>query len=204
MIGLIVGLIVLSAIIYTFLSTMKSSKEIVNSARLNREVSVMTDLLTGELRRAGYYPVQAVLAGSDYGYGSGQSDFYFNEANNCVLISYYDDAIASVAKRGFRFVDSSSSLNYGTVSSLDDSGCTSLNTPIHDSNNISVSDAQLDLVCIDVATQSAASEAQCSLPTVTNTYSRAVSLAFNVSVVNDSTWTTEIKEFVKLPNDLSP
>lgn len=200
MIGMLVGLIVLSAVVYTFITTLRSSKDIANSARLNREVSLVVDLLTGELRRTGYYPVQLVLAGSDYGYGAGQADIYVSNDNSCVLLSYYDDSVSSVAQRGFRF--DSGALKYGTVGSLVSSACGSLNAPLHDPS-VTAFSGSFDLVCTDVSTQSVVSDAQCMSGTVTETYSRAVSLAVNASIVGD-VWSSVLSEYVKLPNDISP
>ena len=54
MVGLLVGLIVLSAVLYTFIVTLQSSKDIRNSSVLNTETSIVNDLIAGEIRRIGY------------------------------------------------------------------------------------------------------------------------------------------------------
>lgn len=206
MIGLLVGLIVLSAVIYTFLSTLRSGKDIVNSSRLNRESSVLADLITGELRRTGYYPVSLVVSGADVGFGAGRSDFFMNQDTgaNCIAFSYYDDRIASVADRAFYWSDADKTVRYGDISGFSSAACSSLTSQLNDGNKIAVENFSADLICIDVTNQSTVSGAECMSATAAGTYSRAVSLSMNMLVVGDETWSTTLNEFVKLPNDLSP
>lgn len=200
MIGLLVGLIVLSAVIYTFLSTLRSSKDIVNSARLNKESSTLGDLISGELRRTGYYPVSLVVSGSDIGFGAGRQDLYVSP--NCVAFSYYDDRIASVADRGF-YWNGSNAISYGSVAALTSTACAALSDNLNDPNKVAVDAFNAELICIETSTQLAASSSECMAATASGTYSRAVSLAVDMSIVDDD-WTTTLNEYVKLPNDLSP
>ena len=200
MIGMLVGLIVLSAVGYSFLSTLRSSKDIVNSARLNRDTSVLTDVVVGELRRTGYYPVSSSLAGFDSGFGTTEPDLLIS--GSCVLYAYYDDGSASVARRGFSFVDPA--LNFGSVSSLTSSACASLTTPLNDVGAVRVSDFNVAInVCSDSAGNTV-SAALCQSSNVSKTYLRSISVDIDLENANDDTWQTRIREVVKLPNDLSP
>lgn len=55
MIGLVVGLIVLSGIGYAYIVTFKSSRDIIYSARLNQELAAVTSIIVGDIRRAGHW-----------------------------------------------------------------------------------------------------------------------------------------------------
>ena len=203
MIGLLVGLIVLSAVIYTFLSTLRSSRDITNSARINREMSVLVDTVVGELRRTGYYPVALAYAGSPSEYGVSRADLKFTDGDSCIVLGYYDDSAASAAyaTRGFKLV--SSAMHFGTDSALD---CSSnlLWSPITDTESIEVTSFDIDLVCTNVETGNPASTSACTASTTSETYSRAVSLALSMQSAADNDWKISITEFVKIQNDLAP
>ena len=88
MIGLLVGLIVLSGVIYIFLVTLRSSTDVLNSTRLNQEVATLSDLVTGEIRRAGYWNAQASGAGGVSPYND-STEFALNiPETSCILFSY--------------------------------------------------------------------------------------------------------------------
>lgn len=208
MIGLIVGLIVLSAVIYTFLGTLSSSRDIVNSARLNREVSGLVDLVVGELRRTGYYPVQLALNGTPSEFGVSRQDLSFGlvsgATSSCVLYSYFDDSVASGAyvNRGFRLLNGD--FAFGEDNSLSCTASAGWSSMV---NNLQVQiDAfDMELICRDGA-GATASSAQCTATTATGTFSRAVSMALESSVpsvTGTPVWRSEIYEYVKLPNDLA-
>lgn len=204
MIGLLVGLIVLSAVGYTFLSTLRSSKDILNSARLNRDASIITDLIVGELRRTGYYPVSLSLSGSDSGFGTGEQDLFVSGDNECVLYAYYDDGVASVARRGFHWDPASFELDFGTVSSITSSACATLTASLNDPTSVKVKDFDVTIdVCSD-AGGNAVSTALCQGSNATTTYSRSLAIDIIFENANDGEWESNIEEIVKLPNDLSP
>ena len=54
MVGMIVGLIVLSAIIYIFIVSIRSSRDVYRGAVVNNETAFLSDFVTGEIRRIGY------------------------------------------------------------------------------------------------------------------------------------------------------
>jgi len=205
MIGMLVGLIVLSAVIYAFLSSLRSSKDILNSARLNREASVITDMITGEIRRAGYFPPDLVVSGADIGFGDGTADFFLDPSEPCVLVSYYDDLSSNVVRRGFRYSSDSKSILYGEPPSIVSGSCSSLTTAINDTNFISIDNFEMSLNCVDVSNPaSSADSSNCMAASVNGVFSRAVSLAIGMSIPTDPIWETSIDEYVKLQNDLSP
>jgi len=198
MIGMLVGLIVLSAVVYAFISTLSSSRDILNSARLNREVSSLTDILVGELRRTGYFPVSVAYSGTNSGFGSVVTDLYV--ASDCILYGYYDDSIASTAYRGFYFDLANKRLMFGLVASTDSSLCTTLPNQLS-SEQISVNTFTADLECTDLNTMTVVSDAACSALPAVSKYSRAISVTLGFNVASDTNSGLIVDEFVKLPND---
>ena len=205
MIGLLVGLIVLSAVIYTFLGTLRSSRDITNSARINREMSVLVDTVVGELRRTGYYPVALAYAGSPSEYGVSRADLKFTDGDSCIVLGYYDDSAASAAyaTRGFKYVSSALTMYFGSDSAL---SCSSnlLWSPITDVESIEVTSFDIDLVCTNVETGNPASTSACTASSTSEIYSRAVSLALSMQSATDNDWKISTTEFVKIQNDLAP
>ncbi len=63
MIALVLGLIVLSATIGIYVSTVKGSTDTINSARLNHDLESVMSLMVNDLRRAGYWG--GAIAGAD-------------------------------------------------------------------------------------------------------------------------------------------
>lgn len=149
MIGLLVGLIVLSAVIYAFLATLRSSKDLINSTRLNMEMSVLAGTITGELRRSGYWPVSS---GTPSPYGASSSDLvlYPSATNaNCAIYSYFNDAGPASGAR----VDRGFALVGGTIlSGVASTGATSCVTtgwePLHSSGLVSIS--AFSITCFDL------------------------------------------------------
>lgn len=54
MIGIVIGLIVLSGALYVYLQIFKASQSVMASTKLNREFGVLVDTVSGEIRRHGY------------------------------------------------------------------------------------------------------------------------------------------------------
>ena len=54
MIGMAVGLIVLSGALFLYLQIFNVSKTTLASTQLNRELSILLDTMSGEIRRHGY------------------------------------------------------------------------------------------------------------------------------------------------------
>lgn len=103
MIALVLGLIVLSATIGIYVSTVKGSTDTINSARLNHDLESVMALMTNDIRRAGYWG--GAIAGAD----SRTNSFTANTTNiqlrnlaapttavttgtgNCILYTYDAD-----------------------------------------------------------------------------------------------------------------
>lgn len=203
MVGLLIGLIVLSAVIYTFLSTLRSSRDITNSARINREMSVLMDMIVGELRRTGYYPVALAYSGTPSEYGVTRPDLTFTDGESCIVFGYYDDSTASAgyATRGFKL--DSNAIYFGDGSGLD-CGSTLLWSPITSVDTVEVTSLDIDLICTNVESGSPASTSACTVATASEKYSRAISIALTMQSTTDNAWKVSTSNFVKIQNDLAP
>jgi len=105
MIGLLIGLIVLSAVIYSFLTTLRSSRDVINSSLLNNEVMAVLDLMSGEFRRIGYNSDSSTEPPA--GYFKITSGGAESSTGNCILY-IYDRAsvgVSTATYSGFRLDD---------------------------------------------------------------------------------------------------
>lgn len=210
MIGMIVGLIVLSAVGYAFISSIRSAKDVLNSVKLNTEVSLVTDIITGELRRTGYWPITG-SGDSDYG-TSGEDDLVLypgGSSASCVQYSYFNDSQSPIGKTyrafgwvsgalGSYLVTSSSSSSFPDCSGIDSSW-----TEFTDPDVLNIENFDLSLSCTEVAGSTAAST-YCSVAGGSNSIlSRVVTVSMAVSMVRDSAWKSSVEEQVKLQNDLT-
>lgn len=204
MIGMLVGLIVLSAVVYAFLATLRSSANILNSTRLNSEISVVTDLITGQLRRTGYWPVSGAGASP---YGSSIQDL--RVSNDCIVYSYYNDAVSPA---GISFHGIATEVGGGALlqqsSTSDSLSCTdrsSWNT-VTDPNAISLSKFSVSAALSNYCTviTGAVSGATC-FPDGSGNTILARKLVIEIEAVspNDSSWRARTELQVSLPNNIS-
>jgi len=84
MIALMLGLIVIGGTISIYISTIRSSTDITNSARLNYDLDSAMQLMVNDIRRAGYWG--GAIAGSD------AETNPFTQGNANIQISNYTDA----------------------------------------------------------------------------------------------------------------
>lgn len=131
MIALVLGLIVLSATIGIYVSTVKGSTDTINSARLNHDLESVMSLMVNDLRRAGYWG--GAIAGAD----STANPFTSETTNvtniqlrnlaapttalaagasgNCILYTYDADGVGGVAANeyyGFRLNGSTINIRF--------------------------------------------------------------------------------------------
>jgi len=205
MIGLVVGLIVLSAVGYVFITSLKSSKDVLNSYRLNQEVGLLSDLITGELRRTGYWPISGAGA-SVYG---AQHDLQFvsDTDSACILYSYYDDSdfAAGQIVRGFRFDEASGLGTLSYVASTSWGSCsTAAWTELTDSSFIDIDRFDINFDCWDVSVDPAVSVATSSCGLVSGAIvSRTLEVIVEASVVKDPIWKAQFSELIKIQNDIN-
>ena len=86
MIGMAVGLIVLSGALFLYLQIFNVSKTTLASTQLNRELSILLDTMSGEIRRHGY---SASSTGAPY---QASSSAGLSVAGSCILYGYDVDA----------------------------------------------------------------------------------------------------------------
>jgi len=202
MIGIVVGLIVLSAVIYVFIMTLKSSTNVLNSYRLNQEVASLTDVITGELRRSGYWPLSGA---SDSPFGS-ELDFNIlspGGTDTCVLYSFYNDALASAAQTtsGFYHSTASAAIYFGSGAST--ATCSTAGwQPLSDTSFLNVTSFDVQLDCWDINNGTSVAASSCS-PLGSEVYRRNVTVTIGASLARDSQWQATSRQTVRLMNDLS-
>lgn len=100
MVGMVVGLIVLSAVLYSFLTTAQTSVYIRQTSALMEETNSLVSLISGELRRIGY--------------SDGSQSTSLNTSNSSCLLYRYAKPNSSVGNTfGFR-------LQNGVVQTIND------------------------------------------------------------------------------------
>lgn len=206
MIGMIVGLIVLSAVVYIFLVTLRTSKDVLNSARLNEEVSVLTDILVGEIRRAGYWYIDpSTVSGavvSPYA-GGAVDDLYISPSGDCILLSYDIDesgAITGIDYRGFK-LDSEAILYRSESSTANMSSCSASDSwlPITVASAIAVSSLSFSDISSGSGCSALSYDVACG--TGPHVQTRTIEFLMTVSSARDSTLSTKISERVKIRNN---
>jgi len=201
MIGLLIGLIVLSGATYIFVITVKSSRDVMYSARLNQELAAAVSIIAGDMRRAGAW---RQVAGNSSPYSDIGMDFKVVSGANCVLYNYDADgsgAIGTTEYHGVRLLNSVLELK---SSGTDMSNCTSGQwDPITDDNFMTITEATfLDQSVCTVIT-STTSSAVCPAAVGTDEVRSVRELAFTISaeVKNDTSWKKTVQESVRIRND---
>ncbi|SEG76925.1 PilW family protein [Marinobacterium lutimaris] len=209
MVGLLVGLIVLSGVLYALLTSLSSSRDVLNSTRLNQELSTLNDLISGELRRAGHWPASAASAAipSPYSDPSGEIPLAII-GTDCVLYSYDvndDESIDDDERLGFRLA---SNANAGWiearivgVTAMDQCGLGSGTwEPLTDDSFMDVTSFGLSSIESCFLVEDASSVA-CG--TVSSGYVsiRDISIYVEARVLRDSDWAGSVRETVKIRNN---
>lgn len=91
MVALVINAILFSAFLSIFIATLIHYEKVMSTSRLNQELQMALQLMTNDIRRAGY----SSTASSDVGAGQNNNQFmassvdvYVNAGNNCILFSY--------------------------------------------------------------------------------------------------------------------
>lgn len=98
MVGMVVGLIILSGVLFGYLQIVSATQSTIASTRLNTELSNVSGVITGELRRSGY---SAATDGGDYQQNVSSIDL---PSASCALYSYdvsENGVLDSFEQRGF-------------------------------------------------------------------------------------------------------
>ena len=100
MIGMAVGLIVLSGALYLYLQIFRASQTTLASTQLNRELGILVDTMSGEIRRHGYF---ATSGANPY---QASSSAGISISGSCILYGYdvnADGVQNDNEFRGFKF-----------------------------------------------------------------------------------------------------
>lgn len=141
MVGLLIGLLVVAAVGSVYVSTTRSSADILAANRLNQEIRALTELMNFEIRRAGF------------GLDAGEDSVAIDDSGSCIVYRYQFDG--SERNAGFR-------LNAGQIE-LKDGGtladCTSGTwVAITDSGMVAITALDFDAggsACFDRITSNA-------------------------------------------------
>lgn len=127
MIGVVVGLIILAGVLNVFVATIKSSSDALKSSRLNQEIRAAMSLISGDIRRAGYWGTAA--AGSTNPFMTATSKIaiqgYGGNAGACILFTYdlnADGTIDADEYMGYRFDSTNNEIDVKTSSADAGSG----------------------------------------------------------------------------------
>lgn len=202
MVGLLVGLIVLSAVVYMLLMTLSSSRGVFNSTKLNQELSTLNDLMTGELRRAGYWPAASGAVTSPFSLGTEEG--LRVPSDTCVLYTYDADGSQSIEdseRLGFRLQDGGIDARKSGPAGVD---CTSTGSweSITDDSFMDVSEFKATESSICWLKDGSASWANCSGAPSTGIVSiRELNIYLKANVVADPDWEGTINETIKVRNN---
>ena len=104
-ISMAVGVVVIAGILSIFGSSIRSSSEAVLNAKMNQELRSAMELISNEIRRAGYWST-ASTAASDTNLPYGIEDVVDDAVNDIYCIKYsYEHSNAAQRKRGFRLTN---------------------------------------------------------------------------------------------------
>lgn len=190
MIGIAVGLIVLSGALFLYLQIFNVSKTTLASTQLNRELSILLDTMSGEIRRHGYS-----AQGSNSYYQTTSSALNVNVSGDCILYGYdvnSDDEtnVSSNPKilsdqKGFKLLDNVIYTKSGSLDGCDDDSDW---TAFTDESVMDISDLTITLNTVSTANGSV------------TVYSRSVDLSIAASHATESISSTKSVS-VLIPNN---
>jgi prepilin-type N-terminal cleavage/methylation domain-containing protein len=210
MIGMVVGLIVLSGVIYMFIVIASSSRDVLNSARLNNDLSTTVGLMVSEVRRAGHWIQSGGATTNPYSVDVGLDVNVVG--TDCILYSYDfdgDGAVSTTERSGFKLQTMS-----GVPSILrkksgpNNSDCSGANDgdweTFTDERFMNVTSFVIadNTVCLvdTVATSGAACSGAASGTEVAAV--REIVFTLSAEVIRDTAWSKTITDRVRIRNDL--
>lgn len=223
MIALVLGLIVLSATIGVYITTVRGSTDTINSARLNHDLESAMSLMVNDIRRAGYW------GGARTGADSSKNPFTIGAADiqnptaGCVLYTYdADDSGANTPLDQTDDVDANEYYGFklqGSTVSMRTTGTTTANcadgnweTMTIDSGGQSLNITALTFTtaykCLNVTTSLAYNTTCAAAAAAGNltagqkaSESRQIDIVLTGQLVNDTAVTKTLTGTVKVRND---
>jgi len=200
MIGLLVGLIVVSGVSVAFIGIMRSSANLLNSTALNTEVGSTVDIMVGEIRRAGY--VSGATSSTNPFVTQALSDLVtptVTPADSCVLYSYDVDglgtSLSATSLKGFKLNGTKILMreSASAVSSAASASCADGTWNELTSDRVNITSLTFDLTC-ESGTGSLCSNSGVNI--------RWLDISVSAQSGNDSDIKTTVTERVKVQNNL--
>ena len=91
MIALVINAILLSALLTLFVANLNYYNKTINTSRLNQQLEATLQMMTNDIRRAGYWANAANDVGTDQNnnpFMASGIDMTVNASNNCILFAY--------------------------------------------------------------------------------------------------------------------
>jgi type IV pilus assembly protein PilW len=211
MIALLLGLIIISATITIYVSTIKGSTDTINSARLTHDLESVMSLMVNDIRRAGYWGGAIVGADSSTNpFTTGTADIQIPSAS-CILYSYDADGDGTVDSNeyyGFNLDGSTIDMRLtgATTANCADGSWTALT--VSESVNITALSFTRAYKCLNVTTTLSYDSKCADAVTAANlttgqkaVESRQIDISLTGQLINDPTVTKALTGTVKVRND---
>jgi len=206
MIGMLVGLIVLSGVIYAMLLSLSSSRNVLNSTRLNQEISTLNDLIVGEVKRSGYWPASTATASP---YTAGTEVALAVIGTDCVLYSFDmngDQALANTERKGFKLASGAGGVGViqhrQTGTAMDDCSNGTWQS-ITDDAFMDVTEFAVDclITTLDGASVASTAASACGTASSGVVSIREVTISLEAEVISDPDWKGQFQDVVKVRNN---
>jgi prepilin peptidase dependent protein B len=214
MVALLIGLVIVVATITIYISTIKGSKDVINSARLNHDLESVMSLMVNDIRRAGYW------GGAVVGADSSTNPFTIGTANiqiptaACILYSYDADGDRSPDNSeyyGFKLQSGAVKIRSADTAetTVDCTGTGWSTLTVEESVNITALTFTTAYRCLDASADPPASFIwPCAIAVPAGTLpghklveSRQLNIVLTGQLLNDTTVTKTLTGIVKVRND---
>ena len=202
LVALTLNALLFAALLSVFVANLGHNRKVVNTNRLNQQLQTALDVMTNDIRRAGYW----ANAHTDVGTGSNNNPFMaagtdisVNLANNCILLAYdrnSDGALPAISaaaddeRYGYRLINSTlQGRPPGATFS-----CTAAANQwenLTDPNFVQVSALTFTITPSTITTG----------PGSKGILFRDVTISLTGNLVNDNTVTRTLTQFVRIRND---
>ncbi|MCK2094665.1 prepilin-type N-terminal cleavage/methylation domain-containing protein [Thauera aromatica] len=183
MVGLLIGLIVIAAVGSVYVSTTRSSADILAANRLNQEIRALTELMNFEIRRAGS------------GIDAGEESIAIDDGGSCIVYRYQFDGDERNA--GFRLNAGQIELKEGGT--LED--CTSGTwAAVTDSSMVNITALSFDAggsACFDRITRGAIACASL----VSGVLIRRITIEIAAQLTADQSVAVQTRDTIRVRND---
>lgn len=95
MIGAAVSLVVMAGVANVFVGTVKSSSDTLKSSKLNQDLQAIMNIMTDDVRRAGYWNSLAPTAATPNPF-TGTDNLHINADRDCFLYAYDEDSDGAI------------------------------------------------------------------------------------------------------------